>query len=130
MSHQVWRWTLEAAEAARISPYVIAGVMAIESRYDPEASSEGGRCYGLMQICPEAARWARVNRYIPKSNILGGAKVLSLQLKRHGGDLRAAVRAYNGKAGNGAYVDEVIKAIAQAERSYGDCERRLKGRKR
>lgn len=118
MPAQFWLYTLEAAEANRISPYVIAGVMVIESRFDPCASSERGMCYGLMQLHRDTAKSLGVDRRDPRQNIHGGAQVLARLLKKHGGDLRAAVGAYNGKPGNGAYVREVLKAVKQAERSH------------
>lgn len=117
-----WIYTLEAAEATRISPYVIAGVMAIESRFDPLATSGRGSCIGLMQLHKDTARVVGVDPWKPRENIRGGARVLARLMKRPGklrNNLPAAIRDYNG-TGNQAYLREVLRAIKQAEdRNYG-----------
>ena len=43
MPQNYWDWTMEAAREHGVSPYVIQGFMAIESRYDPVATSGRGR---------------------------------------------------------------------------------------
>jgi soluble lytic murein transglycosylase-like protein len=116
MPQQYWLWILEAAEANRISPYVIAGVMAIESRYDPLATSGRGRCIGLMQLHQDTARKEGVNPWDPRENISGGARVLARLLRKHRGNLHFAVADYNG-TDNLAYQREVLRAIRQAELS-------------
>ena len=114
MPPEYWGYILEAAEKYRVRPAVIAGVMAIESCYNPRASSEGGRCYGLMQLDRDVARRLGVDRRDPWQSIMGGAQILARLLDRYQGDLRLAVRAYNG-TGNKAYLREVLKAVNQAE---------------
>ena len=108
-----WEYCQEAASQAGISPYTIAGVMAIESRYNPNATSGRGRCIGLMQLDKGVAAGLGVDPWNPRENIAGGARILASLLRRHGGNLRLAVRAYNG-TGNRAYENEVIKAVHQA----------------
>lgn len=115
MPVKMWIWVLEAAEATRISPYVIAGVMAIESRYHPTATSGRGKCVGLMQLNRDVAKGLGVDPWNPKENIMGGARILARLLKKHHGNLRLAVRAYNG-TGYKPYEDEVLRATRQAER--------------
>jgi len=117
MPQQYWLWTLEAAEATGTNPYHLVGIMAIESRFDPLATSGRGRCIGLMQLHKDTARIVGVDPWDPRENILGGARVLARLMKKHKGNLRAAVKAYNGKPGNEAYVREVLKAVRQAERT-------------
>lgn len=118
MPMEYWHYTLEAAETYKVNPYAIAGVMAIESRYDPKASSEKGRCYGLMQLDRDVAQDLGVDRRDPRQSIMGGAYVLARLLREHKGNLRLAVRAYNG-TGYRPYENEVLKAIRQAERRAG-----------
>jgi len=113
MPPQYWLFVLEAAADYRVDPYVVAAVMAIESRYDAKASSEKGRCYGLMQLDRDVARGLGVDRRDPRENIRGGARILARLLRKHQGDLAAAVREYNG-TGNRAYLREVLKAVQQA----------------
>ena len=112
-----WDWTLEAAREHGVSPYVIQGFMAIESRYDPAATSGRGRCIGLMQLDRGVARQLEVDPWNPRENIHGGARVLAGLLKKHRGNLARAARAYNGPGCPPAYVREVLRAVRQAEKT-------------
>lgn len=114
-----WAYILEAAELYDVSPYVVLGVCAIESRYDPTATSGRGRCVGLMQLDRETAASIGVDPWDPRQNIHGGAFILAKLIRRYKGNVRRAVRKYNG-TGNQAYLREVLKAIAQAEENAGD----------
>jgi len=117
MPAEFWAYTLEAARAEGIDPCIIAGVMAIESRYDPGATSGRGRCIGLMQLDKGVARSLGVDPWDPKENIDGGARILARLLKKHRGDLRLVARDYNG-TGNRAYEREILRAVRQAQRQY------------
>ena len=112
-----WDWTLEAAREHGVSPYVIQGFMAIESRYDPVATSGRGQCIGLMQLDRGVARRLGVDPWNPRENIHGGARVLAALLKKHRGDLARVARAYNGPGCPPAYVREVLRAVRQAEKT-------------
>ncbi|MBU4233729.1 MAG: lytic transglycosylase domain-containing protein [Proteobacteria bacterium] len=112
-----WDWTMEAAREHGVSPYVIQGFMAIESRYDPAAMSGRGRCIGLMQLDRGVARRLGVDPWNPRENIHGGARVLAALLKKHRGNLPRAARAYNGPGCPTAYVREVLRAVRQAEKT-------------
>lgn len=116
MPQEYWGYVLEAAEKYRVSPYKIAGLMAIESRHDPRATSGRGRCVGLMQLDQGVARSLGVDPRDPRQNIMGGAQVLARLLRKHHGNLRLAVRQYNG-TGYRPYEDEVLRAVRQAERN-------------
>jgi len=117
MPQNYWNWTLEAAREHGVSPYVIQGFMAIESRYDPVATSGRGRCIGLMQLDKGVARGLGVDPWKPRENIHGGARVLAALLKTHRGDLARVARAYNGSGCPPAYVREVIRAVRQAKKT-------------
>ena len=117
MPKNYWNWTLEAAREHGVSPYVIQGFMAIESRYDPVATSGRGRCIGLMQLDRGVARSLGVDPWNPRENIHGGARVLAALLKKHRGDLARVARAYNGPGCPPAYVREVLRAVRQAEKT-------------
>ena len=115
MPQEYWEYTLKAANDHHIKPYIIQGVMAIESGYDPVCTSGRGRCIGLMQLDKGVARSLGVDPWDPRENIQGGAAILARLLSKHKGNLRAAIREYNG-TGNQAYMKEVLRAIAQAKR--------------
>ena len=117
MPQNYWNWTLEAAREHGVSPYVIQGFMAIESRYDPAAMSGRGRCIGLMQLDRGVALGLGVDPWNPRENIHGGARVLAALLKKHRGDLARVARAYNGPGCPPAYVREVLRAVRQAEKT-------------
>jgi soluble lytic murein transglycosylase-like protein len=117
MPQNYWDWTLEAAREHGVSPYVIQGFMAIESRYDPAAMSGRGRCIGLMQLDRGVARSLGVDPWNPRENIHGGARVLAGLLKKYRGDLAWVARAYNGPGCPPAYVREVLRAVRQAEKT-------------
>ena len=117
MPQNYWNWTLEAAREHGVSPYVIQGFMAIESRYDPAATSGRGQCIGLMQLDRGVARRLGVDPWNPRENIHGGARVLAGLLKKYRGDLARVARAYNGPGCPPAYVREVLRAVRQAEKT-------------
>jgi soluble lytic murein transglycosylase-like protein len=116
MPQEYWDYTLEASLDFQVPAHVIAGVMVIESRFVPDATSGRGRCVGLMQLDRGTARSVGVDPWDPRENIRGGAAVLARLLSKHRGNLRKAIIEYNG-TGNPAYLREVLRAIAQAKRN-------------
>lgn len=112
LKQEYWEYIKEAAQRYHISPYLIQGVCAIESRYDPYAKS--GRCKGLMQLHQDTAKQYGVNPLNPRENIMAGAAVLASLLKRYDGDLRRVLRKYNASC-TAAYESEVIRAYHQAK---------------
>ncbi|HLJ59021.1 MAG TPA: transglycosylase SLT domain-containing protein [bacterium] len=98
-----WQTITQAAGRTGTDPYLVAGVMREESRFDPSAVSPAG-AYGLMQLMPGTAKSAaRTVGVAPpdlgkltdaQTNVLLGAVVLAELLKQFGrADL--AVAAYN-----------------------------------
>jgi soluble lytic murein transglycosylase-like protein len=114
LKQEYWEYIKEAAERYNISPYLIQAVCAIESRYDPEATSGKGKCIGLMQLHKDTAKLYRVDPYDPRENIMGGAAVLAKFLHRYDGDIRKTLRKYNATS-TAAYEREVIRAYQQAK---------------
>jgi soluble lytic murein transglycosylase-like protein len=102
-------------EGARhgVDPLLIVSVMAIESRFNPVAQSDGG-AMGLMQVIPryhaekiDAADRASV--LDPRTNIQIGVKILKEYIGRGGNEL-AGLQLYNGATGDSscAYATRVL----------------------
>ncbi len=78
-----------------IDPYLVLGMIRVESNFDAYARSHKG-AKGLMQLMPATARAHRVhNVYDPVQNIYGGVRHLRYLLDRFDGDLELALAAYN-----------------------------------
>jgi len=98
-----WETITRAAARTGVDPYLVAGVVREESRFDPGAVSSAG-AYGLMQLMPGTAQGAARNAGVPppdlraltdpQTNVLLGAVVLSELLKEFG-RVDLAVAAYN-----------------------------------
>jgi soluble lytic murein transglycosylase-like protein len=96
-----------------VDPLLIIAVMAIESRFNPIAQSDGG-AIGLMQVIPRfhADKFdVALGKSVldPRTNIQLGARVLKEYIKRGGTDM-AGLQLYNGAsadAGN-AYANKVL----------------------
>jgi soluble lytic murein transglycosylase-like protein len=96
-----------------VDPLLIVAVMAIESRFNPIAQSDGG-AIGLMQVIPryhadkfELARG--VSMLDPHANIRLGASVLKEYIRRGGTDA-AGLQLYNGSSADAsnAYANKVL----------------------
>jgi soluble lytic murein transglycosylase-like protein len=116
LKQEYWNYMKEAAQKYQISPYLIQAVCAIESRYDPRATSGRGDCIGLMQLHKGTAKKYGVNPWKPRENIMGGAAVLARLLNKYNGDLSRVLHVYNAEC-TSAYKREVFKAFNQAMRS-------------
>ena len=114
LKQEYWNYIKEAALRYQISPYLIQAVCAIESRYDPEAKSGRGRCFGLMQLHKDTAKKYGVDAHDPRENIMGGAAVLARLMQKYDGDIRKVLHVYNATCTAG-YEREVIRAYRQAQ---------------
>lgn len=96
-----------ACEANEIPYHVALGLIETESSFDTEAVSSAG-CYGLCQLNPEYFP----SDLAPAENITTGIEFLAYQLERYGGDMEAALTAYNAGHDTGArwYADAVLEA--------------------
>lgn len=113
-----------AAQSNGIEPALLAAVIYVETRFRPRASSAGA--VGPMQVEPStAAAIARRARLpdpspaalaAPSLNIAFGARYLAYLLHRFGGDLEAALAAYN--AGEGPVERWLVRA-RQAHSPFG-----------
>jgi soluble lytic murein transglycosylase-like protein len=104
------------ASANRLDPLLIVAVMAVESRFNPVAQSDGG-AMGLMQVIPRyhAAKFpvqgAGIESAVldPRTNIAVGARVLKEAIV-HGGNETAGLQLYNGAGGDASssYATRVL----------------------
>src|SRR5207245_2751037 len=86
-----WEAITKAAERMGVDPYLVAGVIREESRFNPQAVSPSS-AYGLMQLVPVTARNAarrvgirstnRQTLRAPKTSVLLGSVVLQALLGR------------------------------------------------
>jgi soluble lytic murein transglycosylase-like protein len=88
-----------AAKANKIDDAWLRAVAHAESGMQPDAVSPKG-AQGVMQLLPATAREYRVrNPFSATESIQGGARYLSMLLKRYHGDRRLAAAAYNAGMG-------------------------------
>jgi soluble lytic murein transglycosylase len=100
------------AQAYSFDPLFVWSTIRQESLFDPSIQSSAG-AYGLMQIMPETgegiaaslgwpADFTQSDLLRPKVNLTFGQDYLADQRDNLGGDLYAALAAYNGGPGNAA----------------------------
>lgn len=74
---------------------LLHAVIAVESRYNPNAVSRAGAS-GLMQLMPATARhYGVTDLFDPEQNMHGGARYLSYLLEKFDSDTSLALAAYN-----------------------------------
>ncbi|UCE67809.1 MAG: transglycosylase SLT domain-containing protein [Candidatus Zixiibacteriota bacterium] len=85
----------KAAREFGLDTSLIKAVIRQESAGDPGAVSPKG-AKGLMQLIDSTAAMMGVrDPFNPVQNIMGGAKYLSMLIKKFGGDLKRALASYN-----------------------------------
>lgn len=84
----------QTAASMGVDPSLALGVAAAESNFNPNAVSSAG-AIGVMQLEPGTAAALGVNPYDVVQNIQGGIRYLAAQLAAFGGEVAAALAAYN-----------------------------------
>ena len=98
-----------AAAGEHVSPFLLLGLVRQESFFDAAAVSSAG-ALGLTQVVPPTAAEIAANLGVadfkesdllkPEVSLEFGANYLGAQIEGFGGNLRAALAAYNGGPGN------------------------------
>jgi len=103
------RWVYVYSVRFDISPELLLGLMAVESRFDHFAISNVG-ARGLMQVMPfwkEELGQPSDNLFEIETNIRYGSAILKHYLTRYKTE-RRALAAYNGSLGRDKYPDKVF----------------------
>jgi len=100
----------QAGARSGVDPLLIIAVIAVESRFNPIAQSDGG-AVGLMQVIPHyhADKLGAGSALDPATNIQLGARVLKEYLRRGGTEV-AGLQLYNGSSGDpdNGYAQRVL----------------------
>lgn len=90
---------LKYAQKHDLDPWLLRGVIEVESAFRPYAVSRSG-AGGLMQLMPGTASYLGCgDRFDPEQNIAAGARYLRMMLDRFG-NYDLAIAAYNAGPGN------------------------------
>lgn len=150
-----WGLVTAEAEANALSPLLLLALVRQESFFRPDAESSAG-ALGLTQVIPstadeiadqlDEADFTYVDLFRPNVSLRFGAHYLGSQLELFGGDISAALAAYNGGPGNAlrwqefavgdpdlfletislsetrAYVELVLEHYAHYRYAYGLAE--------
>ncbi len=99
-----WEIIQREARKHNLDPYLVAGLIRQESRFENEAVSSAG-AVGLMQLMPGTARRlaghgvSRGRLYDPETNIRLGTKYLAGLMAQFDGSVERAVAGYNAGGG-------------------------------
>jgi soluble lytic murein transglycosylase len=119
-----------------LDPALLAAVVYVESRFDPNASSEAG-AVGLMQLLPETAKGIALRtggtRFVvadlrdPEINVRYGSWYLD-HLRRRYGEMRTALAAYHAGQGNvDRWRSAGLGVVYPETRAYVDEVERMRG---
>lgn len=90
----------EAAQKYNVDVNLLKAIAKQESNFNPSAKSSAG-AMGVMQLMPSTAKSLGItDAYNAHDNIMGGAQVITQNLKKYNGDVSLALAAYNAGSGN------------------------------
>ncbi|WP_025599576.1 lytic transglycosylase domain-containing protein [Burkholderia sp. WSM2230] len=116
-----------SADKYGLDPQMVAAIMHVESKNDPNALSPTG-AGGLMQITRGNQKAYGLKNYRdPATNIDTGARIYSEFLKRNNGDVAAALRGYNGNS-DPNYVAKVSAAYGSGAGGIGESRDKMRMR--
>ncbi|MBM7624618.1 lytic transglycosylase domain-containing protein [Sporohalobacter salinus] len=97
------------AEKNNLDPYLVAAIIKVESKFNPESTSRQG-AKGLMQIMPKTGEWIAEqlekddfdvdSLHDPEVNICFGSWYLAHLMRYFDDDITIVIAAYNGGQGN------------------------------
>jgi tape measure domain-containing protein len=118
-----------AAQKYNVNPAILAGLVATESSFNPNAISASG-ARGLTQIMPETAKDLGVTNledlYNPEISLNTGAKYLAQLTERYQGNIDKALTAYHSGMGNvdrgkiGPVGSAYSGKVLEASKSWSD----------
>jgi len=90
----------DAASRSFLDPKLVQAVIAVESNFNPHATSPKG-AMGLMQVMPETADSCEVHEpHHAVNNLMGACECLRKLINRYQGNLSLALAAYNAGPSN------------------------------
>jgi len=115
------------AKTYGVDPYLVAAVVRAESRFRPRVVSHAG-AVGLMQVTPETGEWIAAelgvdgyrtqDLYNVTVNLRFGTWYLRYLHDRVGGDVEAAVTAYNAGLANLRRFQEGEREVSPETRAF------------
>lgn len=119
----------DAAKRSSLDPKLVEAVVAVESNFNPYATSHKG-AMGLMQVMPSTADDCEVHEpYHAVNNLMGACECLRRLINRYEGNLKWALAAYNAGPTNvdryqgippfpetQSYVAKILKKYTQLKR--------------
>jgi soluble lytic murein transglycosylase-like protein len=94
VAHLLAESIVQISQAHALDYRLLAGVIAVESSFRPDAVSSSG-AIGLGQLKPSTAQWLGIsNPFDPLENMVGVSRYLRFLINRYNGDLDSALSAY------------------------------------
>lgn len=118
------QWQQYAAQAAsrnKVDPALLMGLIDKESSFNPYAYNKDSGAYGFGQFMPGNTRMYGENAYNPFQNMDMTAHYLSDLLRKHNGNVGAALKEYGGfvtKDPSG-YIGDILKRRDTYKESIG-----------
>lgn len=89
-------------------PRLMASIAVRESRGNPKAVGDGGKSHGSFQV--QKRHWGKVSND-PVEQALQSERILDELIAENNGNLRKALRAYNGEQKKNVYAQNILKEL-------------------